>query len=448
MQRCSFPMGPISMAMAIGGGLLLVPEMAAAKEDALMVGITLSYSIGVRPAFGIGLDLRYSHYIAASLDPRSEELFKYYDYALTGAFAQAAYLQGGAFRFALGMHGGYRPSREIINVDGEVGITYRTQSNDKQVPSGVGLHFGFVPAFSLLLAEAGLSIRGSIGLTKNMGNELILGVEGRGPGPCYFFISCYHASGRPLRVDESAPAQTAPLMLEKPIQDSRPRTARKEIDDVARACLAAHWLRETSAECASIPAFLALARDLALVDASSSLVARARRAAKEEANHTRLCAALASEYAGYDVAALIPGIPKQLATNREGLLKRLAVESFWDGCVGEGAAAAQARRMAAHATDARTRETLSIIARDEQTHADLAVDILRFCLSTGGKNIRDALVSSIETRRMTEENGLSDENAAHESADEDELRRLGPANVSMQRLAREEALGSSLRLVA
>jgi hypothetical protein len=70
MPRSSRSIGPISIAVAVGGGLLLVPEMAAAQSsDGVTGGITLSYSIGVRPAFGVGLDLRYSHYTAISQGP-------------------------------------------------------------------------------------------------------------------------------------------------------------------------------------------------------------------------------------------------------------------------------------------------------------------------------------------------------------------------------------------
>jgi hypothetical protein len=103
--------------------------------------------------------------------------------------------------------------------------------------------------------------------------------------------------------------------------------------------------------------------------------------------------------------------------------------------------------MALHARDTRTRETLAIVARDEQAHADLAADVLQFCLATGGKPIRDALASSIETSRIFEVNGLSGTSESNEGADVDERRRFGCADAATSRLAREEALESSLQFV-
>ncbi|HMY16467.1 MAG TPA: hypothetical protein PKA58_09120, partial [Polyangium sp.] len=122
---------------------------------------------------------------------------------------------------------------------------------------------------------------------------------------------------------------------------------------------------------------------------------------------------------------------------------RLAIESFWDGCIGEGAAAARARRLAVHAHDARTRKTLSIIARDEQAHADLAADILRFCVAAGGKSVRNAVAESIALRRAAEEDQHSTAMVTHD----DDLQSFGLPNVSTEQVAFDEAFESSLRLV-
>ena len=444
MQRFSLPIGPISLAVAIGGGLLLVPEMAAAQSsDGITGGIMLSYSVGVRRAFGIGLDVRYSHYTATSYapPPGADDWAKEYNYAVTGAFLQANYLASGAFRFGLGLHGGYltaaRNSSKIINYDGELGLTYRTKSKFDDSPKGGGLHLGFLPAFFLFFVEAGPSLRASIGLTKNMGHEIILGGDLRGPGTCAF-TPCYFPSGRPLRIQEHTSPELAPLVLGPPH-----RLSKRHDSDVPAHSLAAFWLRETSAECASIPAFLALARDLAFMDAPASLIENAQRAAIEEATHTRLCAALAGEYTEMDVGALVPRVPHRKAASRQALLERLAIESCWDGCIGEGAAAARARRLAVHAHDARTRKTLSIIARDEQAHADLAADILRFCVAAGGKSVRNAVAESIALRRAAEEDQHSTAMVTHD----DDLQSFGLPNVSTEQVAFDEAFESSLRLV-
>lgn len=439
MQRFSLPLGPISMAIAIGGGVLLVPEIAAAdSRNGLTIGIMVSFSTGVRPALGIGLDFRYSHYVVLSdVEHPPPEYFIMHDYAVLGAFVQGTYLFGGNFRFALGGHGGYLPTNQLVNLDGEIGFTSRTSL--PKVPGGVGLHLGFVPAFTLAFAEQGPSFRGSIGLTKQMGNEFIVGGDIRAPGPCAFTVCPFFA--RALRVAEDASPELAPLVL-----GPRHRLSKRhhnETDAPIREQLAAFWLRETSAECASIPAFLALARDLTQAGAPSGLVMNARRAANEETTHTRLCAELAGEYTGLEVGSVQPRVPQRRAADRQALLERLAIESFWDGCVGEGAAAARARRLAVYARDTRTRETLSIIARDEQTHADLAADVLRFCLFSGGKRIRDVLVESIERRLAVEEKNHS----ATNDVDKDDLQSFGQPNALTEQLVFAEALESSLALV-
>jgi hypothetical protein len=71
------------------------------------------------------------------------------------------------------------------------------------------------------------------------------------------------------------------------------------------------------------------------------------------------------------------------------------VESWIDGCLGEGAAAERAVREARRARDARTRGIHTRIATDESRHAELAWDILRWAVDQGGSVVRDA-VGSVE----------------------------------------------------
>jgi hypothetical protein len=104
--------------------------------------------------------------------------------------------------------------------------------------------------------------------------------------------------------------------------------------------------------------------------------------------------------------------------------------------------------MAKRTTDVRTRETLSIVARDEQAHADLAADIVRFCLVDGGKPIRETLAASIEARCLSYENESFAEHKTLENADEDKLLSSGRVDISTHRLAREEALATSVQLVS
>ena len=208
--------------------------------------------------------------------------------------------------------------------------------------------------------------------------------------------------------------------------------------------LAAAFGRDASTECASIPAFLALARDLARAGAPASLVARAQRSAHEEATHTELCSQLAGEFGGVDLRALVPLVPALFDQDEPSLLQRLALESFWDGCVGEGAAAAGARRRREATTLTAVADALAIIARDEQAHADLSARIVAFCVDRGGLSVRDALVESFEQRVGAEEDAL----AADPGEDPERmLEDAGVAGAAMLRLAREEALEKSRMLL-
>jgi hypothetical protein len=258
-------------------------------------------------------------------------------------------------------------------------------------------------------------------------------------------------SGRPLRVGNQAAPVRARLRL-----DGRGRAAsRRErgsradaVDDATRARIFAHWASEASAECASVPAFLALARDLRLASAPTSLVDDALRAAREEASHTELCAGLASAQSPVPLIASTPRTPPNTDGDPGALLRRLATEALWDGVVAEGVAAAVARRSAPFARDEATNRALATIARDEQGHADLARHVVAHCLSAGGRPIRDALVESFEARRDGEEALMNAGEPGDEPGiDEGFARRHGIGGSAILRAARGEVWERTLALV-
>ncbi|HRI63792.1 MAG TPA: hypothetical protein PK156_06125 [Polyangium sp.] len=244
--------------------------------------------------------------------------------------------------------------------------------------------------------------------------------------------------GRPLRVPGESSPIAAPLVA-RGVRHGRQRIS--DTHESTRAGLFARWAKAATEECASIPAFLALARDLSRASAPARLVRAARRAAHEEANHTRLCTNLANEHADTLIEARRPNVPVSMETNEEALLRRLALEAFWDGCVGEGVAAAVARRSASRAKDESTRLALQTIAHDEAGHAALARDILEYCLSAGGRPIRHALLESLELRRMDEESeiaALSREAEAEPVVDWDLAERFGMPTTQTRIAARVE----------
>ncbi|HRI71348.1 MAG TPA: ferritin-like domain-containing protein [Polyangium sp.] len=254
--------------------------------------------------------------------------------------------------------------------------------------------------------------------------------------------------GRPLRVAGRDEPLRASLHADPHARPRRP--ALRHAHEATRARVFAHWAKEASAEAASIPAFIALARDLQKASAPENLVRAVLRAAREEATHTELCTALANEHAELPIFASAPATPPPMDANLEALLQRIALEAFWDGCVAEGAAATVARRSLVETRNATTRLALETIARDEHEHAQLSRDIVAFCLSAGGSAVRRALGESLEDKRSAEEAALSALNITQEEGgkvDGDFLVHCGLPGDDLLHLARVENWERSVKLL-
>jgi len=214
----------------------------------------------------------------------------------------------------------------------------------------------------------------------------------------------------------SATAHGRPLRLDRRVWRGRVRAgaehrARSSLPWPARRILARAWARDAALEHASVAAFEQLARRLEVVGAPAELVARARRAAAEEAEHTRLCLALAERYAGRTLAlAPTPALPQPpvlAGPARTALLEQLAIESLVDGTLGEGWAAAAAAQALQEATDPEVRRALEVIARDEASHAAHARDVVAFCVAEGGEPVREAVRrATTRARRRIRHRGL------------------------------------------
>jgi hypothetical protein len=144
-----------------------------------------------------------------------------------------------------------------------------------------------------------------------------------------------------------------------------------------RANLAQHWARMGQMEHASIAAFARFNLQLLSLGAPPALVDACTRALADETAHTKLCFELASAYAG---RALGPGrldVDGSLAvTSLVGVVQLVIAE----GCFGETVAALEAREAADGAADPVIRAAYSRIARDEQRHAELAFQFIRWAL--------------------------------------------------------------------
>ncbi len=212
------------------------------------------------------------------------------------------------------------------------------------------------------------------------------------PIPTYGFAgSC--VEGRPQRDDAGCRSAT----IGAPQRRTHSHAERLASDFADAAC----------EEYESVPALLRLVTELAFVGAPRSLIERARRAVDDELRHTSICTALARR-AGW--RGFTPPVPVAVQRNplsgRAGV-ERLALESWLDGCLGEGLAAALAADDAALARDPGLATARAVIAEDEQRHAELAWDILQWCHeqhpSVGEllRTVRDAPVT-VPARRTGE----------------------------------------------
>jgi len=371
-----------SLAFGLAAGLL-TPGVARADDGhALSPGLLMSLSLGDKTAFGLGLDLRYTALLVDTACGSRRG-------AGVGVFGQAHWLNFSAGRFAAGLHGGSEIEQGQFGAGGELGWSYRSALGQDHL-GGHGFHAG---AMSYAHASKGdlfpifeLSFRGTFPFPGEAHQPEVTIGTGLRLLPVYSPPSTC-VVGRPVRI-EGAQALG-------PVLAAATRARALPMDEVTRAALAHAWLEDARGECASIPAFLALARDLRAVGAPDALVLQALAGARDEVRHAALCAARAGEYAAMDILPIAPPLPAAGDPSRAAALARLGWESWQDGCLGEGAAAARARRALGGAEDPDVRAALARIAVDEQRHADLAWDVLAYCLAEGGRATREALAEAI-----------------------------------------------------
>ena len=174
--------------------------------------------------------------------------------------------------------------------------------------------------------------------------------------------------------------------------DAQPAT--QHLATAVRKALAQAWIAMAQMEHASIAAFAQLSLHLGALGADSDLVERTHLAALDEIRHARRGFAIASAYGG---AAVSAGPIAELRTPDASEIDfvRLAVGTLIDGCIAEGVASDVTGAASTQAIDPVVRDTLAMIASDEARHAELAWDVLAWCLDTGGVAVRDAVASRL-----------------------------------------------------
>jgi hypothetical protein len=144
-------------------------------------------------------------------------------------------------------------------------------------------------------------------------------------------------------------------------------------------------------EHASVPAFARLTWQLAAAGAPADLLEWAQRAGLEEIDHARRSFALAAGYGGRAHGVLaMPDLFAEGEADAGDPLTRMAVESVKDGCLLEGFNAAIAAASRDGCTDAAARDVLDRIARDEESHAELAWAVLTWLIDRGGDDVAHA----------------------------------------------------------
>lgn len=200
-------------------------------------------------------------------------------------------------------------------------------------------------------------------------------------------LECYHASGR-------QPCDGRPFVVDSvarvaPAVERADWAARGVANDFAsqlpmdqRATLSEHWLRTAQLEHASIAAFARFALQLLSVGAPPRLLEATHVAMADEVRHARLAFGLASAYrSGAAGAGMLgpAGLDCSGALN-DSTLGDIVVGTFLEGCIGETLAVLSARDALEHCRVDAVRRVLSVIARDEARHAELAWQFVAWAL--------------------------------------------------------------------
>jgi hypothetical protein len=337
---------------------------AAAEEGQwiLGAGVFLGYAFGSHPGFAIGAELFgtfvFNHEITCG-PPRAR-------YGV-GPTLQVASIGFENYTLTLAGHGGSELEHDFASVRGELGATRRFGT-----APGTGIHTGAAVSalvFDVAWRSAWLIDQHAPLLGVRIPPAYGLPQEGR----CII--------GRPLRTDSEL-VDIEPYGCR--LVESSPAPAHACVEPAGQK-----WERDARYECASIPAFLQLAAELLAHDAPLALVERTLDAACDEMAHAVLCAHVASRYLGKRLWPVVPEIEARRPLAGTPGLTRLGVESWLDGCLGEGAAAARASCATARAADPVARAVSHVIAADEHRHAELGWSILAWAIHRGGDLVRD-----------------------------------------------------------
>lgn len=230
-------------------------------------------------------------------------------------------------------------------------------------------------------------------------SSVLAAVTGSLAGGFGLLMSSDGLHGRPLRrkgapvLPEAGPTEGEPTWSMESAETDWAASA-EGMSAKLRATVAEGWLEDARTEHASVAAFSRLSLDLLAISAPPALVLRTHEAAIDEVHHARIGYAIASAYAGQKLEPLSYGAAASLEP-REVDLALVARESLLEGVVGEGACADLLRRGSTKVESHVLARHMARLAADEGRHAELAKDIVRFCVAKAGPSLMVSLVEAV-----------------------------------------------------
>lgn len=187
-----------------------------------------------------------------------------------------------------------------------------------------------------------------------------------------------------------------------------------EADDVPDAARA--WIEAARHEFSSVASFYCVGASLVALGAPSDLVDRTLEAADDEHRHSEICLAFAQRSGAGDVRIVTDVCELTRHRRRPDDLVDTATSALIDGVIAEGSAARRCKAAADHTPALAA--ALRRLATDEFRHADLAIDIVTWCISVRPwieSNLKRALddVSDAAPRSATVENVLDEDRPEH-----------------------------------
>jgi len=199
-----------------------------------------------------------------------------------------------------------------------------------------------------------------------------------------------------------------------------------DLDLESRRALEAVWLDSASKEHASVPAFSKLSLQLIAMGAPPELIAKVFTAGSQEITHAKLCFSVAASLSGRPWS---PNPMPQILGEKSGFesLEDLILECFVDGCLMEALSAAHAQASSQLAVDTDVKHVFSVIAEDENFHAELSWEILKFLLTKVSSSMEKGILSEFKLikSRSAPEFYPAEISALIEKADRECMRRFG-----------------------